>query len=79
MVQTWHFELQRDLREILVASLPNLTSTEAGSAKAAPFVMPVPGTVGDVRSWRFEITAGVLEDECREIVVDFFKFRREQG
>jgi outer membrane protein OmpA-like peptidoglycan-associated protein len=44
--------------EILVASLPNLTSTQAGSAKAAPFVMPVPGTVGDVRSWRFDISAG---------------------
>jgi outer membrane protein OmpA-like peptidoglycan-associated protein len=44
-------------REVLVASLPNLTSTESGSAKAAPFVMPIPGAVGDVRSWRFDITA----------------------
>ena len=44
--------------EVLVASLPNLTSTLAGSAKAAPFVMPIPGTVGDVRSWRFDISAG---------------------
>ena len=28
---------------------------------------------------RFEIVAGVLEEECRQIVVDFFKFRRERG
>jgi len=28
---------------------------------------------------RFEIVSGVLEDECRQLVVDFFKFRREQG
>jgi tRNA(adenine34) deaminase len=28
---------------------------------------------------RFEIVCGVLEDECRQIVLDFFKFRREQG
>jgi outer membrane protein OmpA-like peptidoglycan-associated protein len=44
-------------REVLVASLPNLTSTEAGSAKAAPFIMPVPGAVGQIHSWRFDITA----------------------
>ena len=43
-------------REVLVASLPNLTSTESGAAKAAPFVMPVPQN-GEVRSWRFEITS----------------------
>ena len=28
---------------------------------------------------RFDIVSGVLEEECRQIVVDFFKFRREQG
>jgi tRNA(adenine34) deaminase len=28
---------------------------------------------------RFEIVAGVLEEECRQIVVDFFEFRRERG
>jgi outer membrane protein OmpA-like peptidoglycan-associated protein len=44
-------------REVLVASLPNLTSTDSGPAKSAPFVMPVPGAAGDVRSWRFDITA----------------------
>ncbi len=42
-------------REVLVAALPNLTSVESGSAKAAPFVMPVPDA-GRVRSWRFDIT-----------------------
>jgi tRNA(Arg) A34 adenosine deaminase TadA len=26
---------------------------------------------------RFAVTAGVLEADCRQIVVDFFKFRRE--
>jgi outer membrane protein OmpA-like peptidoglycan-associated protein len=40
--------------EILVASLPNLTSTLGGAAKAAPFVMPVPE--GGVRGWRFDIS-----------------------
>jgi outer membrane protein OmpA-like peptidoglycan-associated protein len=44
-------------REILVASLPSLTSTESGAAQGAPFVMPVPGGNGSVRSWRFEILA----------------------
>jgi tRNA(adenine34) deaminase len=28
---------------------------------------------------RFQVIAGVLEPECRQLVVDFFKFRREQG
>ena len=42
-------------REILVASLPNLTSVESGAAKAAPFVMPVPGSAGGIKAWRFEI------------------------
>jgi tRNA(Arg) A34 adenosine deaminase TadA len=28
---------------------------------------------------RVEVVAGVLEEECRRIVVDFFKVRREQG
>jgi tRNA(adenine34) deaminase len=28
---------------------------------------------------RFEIVAGVLEDECRLLLVDFFKFQRERG
>jgi tRNA(adenine34) deaminase len=27
---------------------------------------------------RFEVIAGVLESECRTIIVDFFKFRREE-
>ncbi len=26
---------------------------------------------------RFKVAAGVLEAECRQIVVDFFKYRRE--
>jgi tRNA(adenine34) deaminase len=28
---------------------------------------------------RFEVVGGVLEAECRQIVVDFFRFRREEG
>jgi haloalkane dehalogenase/tRNA(adenine34) deaminase len=28
---------------------------------------------------RFEVVSGVLEAECRQLVVDFFKFRREGG
>ncbi len=28
---------------------------------------------------RFEVVAGVLEAECRKLIVDFFKFRREEG
>jgi tRNA(adenine34) deaminase len=28
---------------------------------------------------RFKVSAGILEDECRRIVVDFFKYRREGG
>jgi tRNA(adenine34) deaminase len=28
---------------------------------------------------RFEVVAGVLEEACRRIVVDFFKIRRERG
>jgi len=28
---------------------------------------------------RFEVVPGVLEDECRQLVVDFFKFRREEA
>lgn len=28
---------------------------------------------------RFDVVAGVLEEECRQIVVDFFKIRRERG
>lgn len=28
---------------------------------------------------RFEVVPGVLEAECRRLVVDFFKFRREEG
>lgn len=28
---------------------------------------------------RFDVVAGVLEEECRRIVVDFFKIRRERG
>lgn len=27
---------------------------------------------------RFEIVAGVLEPECRQLLVDFFKFRRQE-
>lgn len=26
---------------------------------------------------RFHVLSGVLEDECRQLIVDFFKFRRE--
>ena len=28
---------------------------------------------------RFQVVTGILEEECRQIVVDFFKFRRERG
>jgi haloalkane dehalogenase/tRNA(adenine34) deaminase len=28
---------------------------------------------------RFEVVAGVLEAECRKILVDFFKFRRQEA
>jgi tRNA(adenine34) deaminase len=28
---------------------------------------------------RFEVVPGVLEAECREMVVDFFRYRREEG
>ena len=28
---------------------------------------------------RFDVVSGVLEAECRQLVVDFFKFRREGG
>lgn len=28
---------------------------------------------------RFDVVAGILEEECRQIVVDFFKIRRERG
>ena len=28
---------------------------------------------------RMEVTAGILEDECRQIMKDFFKMRREQN
>lgn len=28
---------------------------------------------------RFEVVGGVLEEDCRRLVVDFFKFRREEG
>lgn len=28
---------------------------------------------------RFQVVAGVLEEECRQLVVDFFRFRRESG
>lgn len=27
---------------------------------------------------RFDVVAGVLEDECRQLLVDFFRFRREE-
>jgi tRNA(adenine34) deaminase len=27
---------------------------------------------------RFEVVAGVLEAECRKVLVDFFKFRRQE-
>jgi tRNA(adenine34) deaminase len=26
---------------------------------------------------RFQVSSGILEDECRQIVVDFFRYRRE--
>lgn len=28
---------------------------------------------------RFDVVPGVLEAECRQLVVDFFKYRREEG
>ena len=28
---------------------------------------------------RFEVIGGVLEDECRQLLVDFFKYRREDA
>lgn len=28
---------------------------------------------------RFEVVSGVLEEDCRRLVVDFFRFRREDG
>jgi tRNA(adenine34) deaminase len=41
------------------------------------------GSILDARSLRLnhrlDVVAGVLEDECRRLVVDFFKFRREEG
>jgi tRNA(adenine34) deaminase len=41
------------------------------------------GSILDARqlrlNHRFEVVGGVLEAECRQIVVDFFKFRREEG
>lgn len=41
--------------EILVASLPNLTSTRGARARSAPFVMPVPER--RVQAWRLDIDA----------------------
>src|SRR5438093_5861339 len=41
------------------------------------------GSILDARSLRLnhrlEVLGGVLEDECRTLVVDFFKFRREEA
>ena len=41
------------------------------------------GSILDARQLRlhhrFEVVGGVLEAECRQIVVEFFKFRREEG
>jgi len=28
---------------------------------------------------RFDVVSGVLEAECRQLLVDFFKFRREEA
>jgi tRNA(adenine34) deaminase len=28
---------------------------------------------------RFDVVSGVLEDECRQLLVDFFAWRREEG
>ncbi len=43
-------------REILVASLPNLTASTVRDARGAPFVLPIPeGSL--VRKWKFEVTA----------------------
>jgi outer membrane protein OmpA-like peptidoglycan-associated protein len=42
--------------EILVASLPNLTSSQGSVAGEAPFVMPVPEN--GVRQWRLDISDG---------------------
>jgi tRNA(adenine34) deaminase len=36
--------------------------------------------VGELRlNHRFEVVAGVLEAECRKILVDFFKLRRQEA
>jgi tRNA(adenine34) deaminase len=36
-------------------------------------------TLADVpANHRFEVVAGVLEDECRQLLADFFRFRREE-
>ena len=37
-------------------------------------------SIGDVpANHRFDVVPGVLEAECRQMVVDFFKYRREEG
>ena len=28
---------------------------------------------------RFDVVSGVLEEECRQLLVDFFAWRREEG
>jgi tRNA(adenine34) deaminase len=36
--------------------------------------------VGDLSlPHRFDVTAGILEADCRKLIQDFFKFRREEG
>jgi tRNA(adenine34) deaminase len=37
-------------------------------------------SVGDLSlSHRFDVTSGVLEADCRKLIQDFFKFRREEA
>jgi outer membrane protein OmpA-like peptidoglycan-associated protein len=55
--------------EILVASLPNLTSAQGAVAGGAPFVMPVPGS--GVRLWRLDIS------DSRGALVRTFQGRSE--
>ena len=52
---TRDFKVNRG-REILVAAIPNLTSSRASEAKPLPFVMTVP-EAKEIKRWRFEIVS----------------------
>jgi len=41
-------------KELLVASIPNLTAANGAQAGAAPFVMAIPAN--SIKSWKFEVT-----------------------